>query len=238
MNVIPFSFLSTPIVLTPSPPGPAPTNAYDAGNVASYPGSGTSWNNIGTGGTKNAKLFNGVGYSALDGGSLTFNGSNQYATASYDSTFDFSTGNYTMNAWVNLAAFGGNVTSKDTYGLNFDWCMYIPNSSTLIDYSAGTSRNVTKGLSPSLSTNTWYQLTIASSGNSVTMFRNGVQQQTAGSMVTTNASQVGITIGCFSYSNPNTFLNGKIAIVEYYNVGLTPTNVLDKFNFYKTRFGY
>jgi hypothetical protein len=242
MNVIPFSFLHKPIVASPpapTPPGPQPHNAYDAGNAASYPGSGTVWTNIGVSGSASASLFNGVGYSPANGGSLTFNGTNQYARVTYNSTFDFSGNNYAINAWVKYNSIGANiVTSKDTNGSNFDWCIYLPNSSTIANYSNGTSTNVTRTISPALSTGTWYQLTIAVNASSNTLFVNGVQLGTAGAMNTSNASQTALTIGCASWNNPNAFVNGNIALVEYYKIGLSSAQILDKFNFYKTRFGY
>jgi len=223
----------------PTPPSPIATNIYDAGNATSYPGSGTTWYNIGTGGTKNVTLNNGVGYSLTGGGSLTFNGTNQYGRIIYDSTFNFSTGNYCMNAWVKFNTIvTTTVTSKDTNGANFDWCMYLPTNSSMYNYSNGTATNVNKTLSPALSTGVWYNLTITSTGNSITMFLNGVQQGTATSMSVSNADTIALTIGCVGQNIQALFLNGSIGMMEYYNVGLTAPEVLAKFNYNKARFGY
>jgi hypothetical protein len=77
------------VILPSSPTLPSPTNAFDAGNVSSYPG-GNTWYNIS--GSSNVTLFNGVAYNGDGGGCLTFNGANQYGIAPYNSTFNFSTG--------------------------------------------------------------------------------------------------------------------------------------------------
>ena len=225
-------------VTLPSPPPslPSPTNAFDAGNASSYPGSGITWYNVS--GSSNVTLNNGVAYDATGGGCLTFDGASQHGIAPYDSTFDFSTGNYTINTWVNFNAFGGNITSKDTYGVNFDWCMYVPADSTIMIYSNGASTNVSAYPSPVLSTGTWYQLTIASTSNTISIYVNGVLQNTPTSMGISNNDTDFLTIGCFSWSNPNTFFNGKIAIIEYYNVGLTDGETATYFNNTKARFGY
>jgi hypothetical protein len=48
----------------------------DAANRKSYPGSGTTWNDLTV--NNNGTLTNGVGYSSNNGGSLTFDGVNDY----------------------------------------------------------------------------------------------------------------------------------------------------------------
>ena len=58
-----------------------PTNGLqlylDAGNASSYPGSGTSWTDLSSNG-RNGTLTNGPTYSSADGGSIVFDGSNDY----------------------------------------------------------------------------------------------------------------------------------------------------------------
>ena len=51
--------------------------ALDAGNTKSYPGSGTTWTDL-SGNGNNGTLVNGVGYNSGNGGSLVFDGSNDY----------------------------------------------------------------------------------------------------------------------------------------------------------------
>ncbi len=50
----------------------------DAGNTASYPGSGTTWTDI-SGNGNNVTLSNGPTYSSADGGSIVFDGVDDYA---------------------------------------------------------------------------------------------------------------------------------------------------------------
>jgi hypothetical protein len=51
--------------------------ALDAANRKSYPGSGTTWTDL-SGNGNNGTLVNGVGYNSGNGGSLVFDGSNDY----------------------------------------------------------------------------------------------------------------------------------------------------------------
>jgi hypothetical protein len=52
----------------------------DAASSRSYPGSGTTWFDV-SGNGNHFTLFNGVGYSTANGGSLTFDGTNDYAAS-------------------------------------------------------------------------------------------------------------------------------------------------------------
>jgi hypothetical protein len=219
-----------------------PANRYDAGDANSYPGSGSDWFNIGTSASSNdVTLYNNVSYNGGDGGGcLEFNGTNNYGIVPYDSTFDFSTGDYTINTWVKFNSFSSvmNITSKDTYGVNFDWSIYIPDANNIYNYSNGTSTNVSAYLSTALSTGTWYLITISSISTNISIYVNGVEYGTTTSMSTSNSNTTALTIGCYSWNNPGAFLNGKIAVIEYYNVGLTDYLALNYFNTTKSRFGY
>lgn len=81
----------------------------DAGNTASYPGTGTIWTNLISGGN-NGTLLSGVGFNAAYGGSLVLNGSNtSYVNiTSYANTFaetiivwaKSATSTWSGNGWI------------------------------------------------------------------------------------------------------------------------------------------
>jgi hypothetical protein len=221
---------------------PSPSNRYDAGDSGSYPGSGDEWFNIGTSAASNdVTLANGVTYNSGDGGGcFEFNGTDNYGIIEYDSTFDFSTGDYTINTWVKFNSLTSpvGVTAKDTTGSNFDWCIYLPDSDYISNYSNGTSTNVTANIPGTVSTGTWYLITISSISSNISIFLNGIEYGTTTSMSISNSNTTALTIGCLGWNSPSTFLNGKIAVMEYYNVGLTNYLALNYFNTTKTRFGY
>jgi hypothetical protein len=54
----------------------------DAANPKSYPGSGTTWTDL-SGNGNNGTLVNGPTYSSVNGGSIVFDGSNDYISTAY-----------------------------------------------------------------------------------------------------------------------------------------------------------
>jgi hypothetical protein len=206
----------------------------DAANPKSYPGSGLNWNNI----TNNNVDFvlNGTTFNSSNAGSLVFNGTSDYGTTSYNSNFDLSSTDYTLEGWFNSNTFSTqqSLISKDTYGINFDWSLLISDSTTLLFYSNGTSTNVTATV-PTMSTGQWYQYVVTSISETIRIYLNGILYQT-GSMSTSNNSQSQITVGCYSWNNPDAFTNGKISILRVYRKGLTDSEVLQNFNTIKWRF--
>jgi len=108
----------------------------DAGNLQSYPGSGTAWNDIG-GLYNNITLTNGPTYSSDNQGSIVFDGSNDYAdffAANLTTTTTveiwaklgtphidkmmFGWGVYDVYMWNNLG-FGYNTGNSDLHGIPF-----------------------------------------------------------------------------------------------------------------------
>ena len=79
--------------------------SLDAGDPASYPGTGSTWTD--TTGGKTFALTGGPAYSSNNGGYLSFNGSSQYA---YASTPLATLGTWTLESWYfyNSTASGQN----------------------------------------------------------------------------------------------------------------------------------
>jgi hypothetical protein len=76
----------------------------DAGNSSSYPGTGTTWTDL-SGNGNHFTLYNGTGYSIGGGGSLTFDGVNDYAA---------STSNINLTSYTHVAVevfYRSNTTS-------------------------------------------------------------------------------------------------------------------------------
>lgn len=209
----------------------------DAGDLSSYPGSGTDWFDL-TVNNNDVILINGPTFSTANGGSLVFDGVGDYGTLSYNSGFDLSITDYTLEGWFNSNSFGAAagqmLISKDTSGSSFDWGLYILNSTTLKFYSNATSTNVTATV-PTMNTGQWYHYVVTSISGVIRIYLDGVLYQT-GSMSTSNSSTTQITIGCFSWNIPGGYVDGKISILRVYSIGLTGAEVLQNYNAIKNRY--
>jgi hypothetical protein len=208
----------------------------DAGNPTSYPGSGTNWNDLSTY-NNDGTLINLPTFDSNNGGSLVFDGVNDYGRIPYNSDFNLSSTNYTLEGWFNLNAFqlpGQSLISKDTYGSNFDWSLLILDSTTLRFYSNGTATNVTATV-PTMNTGQWYHYVVTSISGVIRIYLDGVLYQT-GAMPTSNSSQFYVTLGCVGWNSPAFFTNGKISILRVYRIGLTGTEVLQNYNAIKNRY--
>ena len=207
----------------------------DAANTKSYLSGSTSWNDL----SENkyvGTLINGPTFSSTNSGSIVFDGTNDYGTIPYNSNFNLSSTDYTLEGWFNSNSFssGQIIVSKDTFGANFDWCLFIQNSTQIAIYSNGTATNVTATV-PTMSTGQWYHFVVTSISGVIRIYLNSVLYQTQ-SMSTSNNSLFYITLGCSSWNNPGLFMNGKIPILRIYRKGLTSNEVLQNYNTTKWRF--
>lgn len=112
----------------------------DAGNLASYPGTGTIWTDLSPN-ANNATSLTGTTYSSLNGGYLSFNGtsgSGSLVANKYNTTYTgktiFVAGNLTSITIGAFRAFlGASAGSR-----NFNFYMYSPSSGVYqLHYSAG-----------------------------------------------------------------------------------------------------
>ena len=206
----------------------------DAGNVKSYPGSGTILYDIG-GSSANQTLVNGPSYSSGGGGSMFFNGSNQYTTSS---STGIVTNNISVDIWFNVnsakaytALLGSNATEK--------YEMLIKSASNLeISLAPGNyiqHNNI-------LSINTWTNIVVsASNGVAWKVYKNGVDLGTppvfAGTYQISGTGVSNIDQGRIRNDVGNFAFSGNIATTKIYNRALTATEVLQNFNAIRRRFG-
>lgn len=209
----------------------------DAGNVTSYPGSGTTWTDLS--GNSNVTTLTLPLFDADGGGSFDLDGSTEYAIFNYSSSFDLSGGKYAIEAWVKFNSFASAmiVVSKDTNGASFDWCIYVPSNTQIANYTQGTGDSFTATV-PAMSTGVWYYISIVGAGTSCEIFLNSVSYGSGTLSPITNADTTAGTIGIASWNAPNTGTNGKISIVRIYDTDLSSADVTTNWNAQKTRFGY
>ena len=202
----------------------------DAGFVSSYPREGTTWTDLTSGGN-NGTLTNGPTFNSANGGSIVFDGANDYVSNS-SSSFNI-TGNVTINAWIrhNGAGSYGNYISK---AQNNGYRMRRHGSSgdPLWLYSNGNA--VSGG---AIYDNTWYMVTGVFSSTGLRAYINGT-------LVASNSSPYSpgdltldsLYIGVFATGYE--LFGGDIPIAQVYNRALSATEITKNFNALVSRFEF
>jgi hypothetical protein len=206
----------------------------DAGEPASYPGTGTTWSTLyGTGG--DATLVNSPTYSSDNGGYFEFNGTNQYAVLSANTLFNtVARSRLTVEAWVyptSSSQIGYIITEQFTgAGNQVNFAMLLTNGQGITvggliptwGYYDGTTwtGNLVFSKIP-LVLNTWNQIVGVHNGVSVYMYVNGVRTETttiassAGRWVAGTAAEVYIGKR-WDAGGTNQYFSGRIAAVYFY----------------------
>jgi hypothetical protein len=213
----------------------------DAGNDLSYAGSGNLWRDF-SGFENNGTLVNGVGFNSSNGGSLVFDGADDYAKISYSTSLDLPTA-LTLSVWYysgttsadNIAYLKGR-TDGDNYNplLQFDG---------LYGWTGPNGRSFYRPSFGFIQDNTWYNLTVShTSGTTPNVYKNSIlstfhtfTEGDATRALGTNTNPVGINadiprglIGTF---------NGRVASIQLYNRALSASEVLQNYNALKGRYG-
>jgi hypothetical protein len=212
--------------------------ALDAANPKSYPGSGTTWSDL-SGNGNTGTLTNGPTFNSANGGSIAFDGTNDYVTMG--NILNVGSSPFSIEFYARATTTTSNygkVVSKGFYQ-NSGWlCSFakVPSG----EYVAGIEFYVgvtTYGIASitSASLNTWYQMSyVRDSSNQVSTYLNGsfVASSNIGS-INLNSSY-NYMIGMNGIGNE--LFKGDVALHRHYNRALTPTEIQQNYNATKTRF--
>jgi len=224
---------SPPVILTT-----LPKLHYDTNNSSSYSGTGTKLTDL-SGNGNDGTIMGSPSFTTLTvgGGVLVFNGNQQYISTNYTpsntnsiSIWFYNTSNYTD---INRGIFS---TYNSSCGCNGFYMGTWSNSFNLSrDNNVGWGSTVL----PSLSSNTWYNVTVtsdplgSSGSGTIKVYLNGVLQTTITGK-TTHADVLNIGRTRFN----DNYWKGYIAKTMVYDAVLTGTEVLNNYNSQKTKFGY
>ena len=90
----------------------------DPADKTSYPRSGTVWTDM-SGEGNHGTLVNGPGFSSEAGGSITYDGSNDYVTVPDSSDFAFGTGDFAIEQWLKFDTIGS--IGNDVWWSTLQW---------------------------------------------------------------------------------------------------------------------
>jgi hypothetical protein len=202
----------------------------DAGYSKSYPGTGTTWLDLS--GKGNNGQIDGAGYDSINGGSLTFDGSDDQIVINGAQ----STGEFTQEGWIKTDHTGNfnTIISWGVHSSQQDRTLWtLPTSGFAALYFYGTSDNMISGTS-NVADNEWHHIVGTWDGTTGRVYVDGILENsgslTASAYTYTNTF-IGKNVGNGYYQN------GLIAIARIYNRALTPSEVAQNFNALRNRFG-
>jgi len=215
----------------------------DANDKTSYPGTGTTWRDLSRGGN-NGTLTNGPTYNSANGGSIVFDGVDDYVVTSSNIGISGATPR-TLECWYyadstlnkSILGYGGN-----NQGVLFD-TMTWNNGQNIIGHYYGSGYDTISTL-PSRNTinqNQWNHIIHMYDGTTVSLYTNGVFSNSkefsisAGNQLNTNNSTLKISTGQFLGAYE--YAKGKIALSRFYNRALSAQEILQNYNANKNRFG-
>jgi hypothetical protein len=206
----------------------------DAANNKSYVSGSTKWNDLSRGGS-NGTLINSPTYNSSNGGSIVFDGVDDYV----ESTNLTNLGYNTWSGWIYPTSFTDHayhtVVAKAYASA---WWFGLNNNDGRVQLWAGGAAVASTG---AVLLNTWSHITAAWDGTNVYFYINGVLDSTisrVGTPVSNSATvKIGADFNLGTTGSLNYHFTGRIAQVSIYNRVLTATEIQQTFNTLKTRFG-
>jgi hypothetical protein len=215
--------------------------SLDAGNIASYPGTGVIWSDL-SGNGNTGTLTNGPIYNSSNSGYITFDGTDDHVLGNISTSFF--TGAHTISCWfynrsvVGWASpFSNNTTNNGCSILTFS------GTGTFLGANQAGINGTTIGVElGSDHINRWIYATIVysgvTSGSVVTVYayKNDTLLTGGGTLYWNLSTSSSYYLGRhFSGGN---YINGHIANVSVYNRALTTSEIEKNYNALKSRFGF
>jgi hypothetical protein len=216
----------------------------DAGNLASYAGSGTIWNDLS--GSNQGTLTNGPSYTTGNGGSVVFDGIDD--VISFGNILNMGLASWTISCWVKFDGGSGlmGIIGKTSYrSYEGRYSIYIDNNNLVAFFQPGpSSMIISTPLTPYLD-NKFHQLTLSINRSSMMYFYvDGISVGTPLDVSSTSAmnpnSSDKFYIGSYASNdgqNPLYFFKGNMGQALIYNRALSAQEVTTNFNVHKSRFG-
>ncbi len=209
----------------------------DAANRKSYPGSGTTWTDLsGRGNTGTLINMDGTNLSSANGGSLTFDGTNEYINL--PSSFAFGTSTFSIECWVKADTLSGIDAIYYSQSSNSSGFYGVGHNSNgdgfyLSDFNGSTRVSTVFGSNAVV--NTWYHLVfLKNASNQYVVYRNTIAS------TTNNTSTLSLTsadprIG-YNPASGSEIWDGNISNFKIYNRALTAAEIQQNFNALRSRF--
>lgn len=209
----------------------------DAAKRDSYAGVGTAWNDI-SGNQNNGTLVNGPTFNSGNGGSIVFDGVNDYVDCgnilSNPSSFTlctwFKSSNTSQTNKGILGRWGGSSTPNTGYML---WIDVLTNPGRLaLPINAAPHLTGTTDIR----TGAWFYLSGTFNGTTATIYVNGISegsQSESAISISNNTFDLGRYV---DNGGNGQYVQGNISQTQVYNRALSATEILQNYNATKGRY--
>ena len=234
--------------------------ALDAANTKSYPGSGTTWNDL-SGNGRNGTLTNGPTYSSANSGILQLDGTNDTIRFTKDDSL-INTSTMSVEMWVAVGNIGSSfailITNRDSSDYRVAMMLGVDNREVIREHNPnadpmaafvlvgnGTTASVAYKTGLFGTTNgdsNFHHIVGTFSTGELKLYYDGELQHTNSSAVsslhistqTDGYYRIGGEYSAGSYTSN---LTGEVASSKIYHKTLTASEVLQNYNATKSRFG-
>jgi hypothetical protein len=241
---------STPTVTPTNTPTPTSTPAvpvttnlvlyYDPSNSSSYPGSGTTINDLSGNGLNGS--MSGITFTTPY---FSYNGSSSQISVADNPLLEPGSGDWSIEFWVNYSVLAGSsriLMAKTDGGLSSEWGYGLrtaANGNTFMEIGNGTT-SLQSSLT-ALTTNTWYQVVgvwTNVSSNSLALYVNGnLIGSISHSFTSIKNTTSPLYIGSFNGGQFSQWLNGRMGVVRMYNKALSGSEITQNYNADKSKYG-
>jgi hypothetical protein len=216
----------------------------DAANTKSYVSGSTTWNDLSRG-NNNGTLVNEPIFDSANGGSIVFDGVNEYGECTpIQPTF------FTLSSWFKATGVPSNndstggtlvVSNPQLFGGSIQYSLFYSWLNQRITGIVQTNNaNTIETSDNSVFRNQIYNAVLTYDGSNRNIYINGVLA--VSKIYSTNpiyptTGNINARIGRWGVPEFERYFNGNIYQTSIYNRALTPTEVLQNYNTTKSRYG-
>jgi len=215
--------------------------ALDAADRNSYVSGSLIWNDM-SGNAYTGSLVNGPSFSSGSGGSIVFDGVDDYANLG--NILNYTLENFSFSYWVNFNSLTTNqsgngpvILYKGSYLENGYYDQITNGAVTFLTNQSGVLQftNTNTGI---IAIQNWYNIAHTRNGSSIKIYVNGTDATlNAGTHINPAPSTNNFTLSL--YNNPLFRVYGNTRVSQFlnYNRALSSQEVLQNYNAQKSRFG-
>jgi hypothetical protein len=206
----------------------------DAANNKSYPGSGTSWVDL-SGNGNNGTTSGGPTFNSANGGSIAFDGTDDYVNCGNPLTF---TDSFSILFFLKTTSNSVKVACGMYSGAGADWWIGSNTSNTLqFSYGSPSKRDITS--TSIINNNMWNMASCVYSKNiNSTFLYINTNMEASSNLIPSTVTAAGGQLNIGRFGSTNSFhFPGTFGLFQVYNRALSASEIRQNYDSTRSRFG-